>query len=159
LLVRYPLTLWPVVFLDSLRTAAGQRTPAILCRVWEITAPGYWADHFDFDCRDRALSPVLLGRERSSAILINVLFPFALAWSRRTHDRALERLAREFSARYPRLAANAVERHMLDQIGLDFRALGAARHQQGLLHIYQTRCIRGKCARCGLGQKGSQINA
>jgi hypothetical protein len=153
LLVRYPLTLWPAVFLDSLRTAAVQRTPANLCRFWGITAPGYWADHFDFDCRDVTLGPVLLGRERSGAILVNVLFPFALAWGRRTRDRALERLARDLSARYPRLAGNAIERHMLDQIGLDYHALGTARHQQGLLHIFQTRCTQGKCARCALSKK------
>jgi hypothetical protein len=155
LLARYPQPRWPDIFLEQLRSNATQRMPSSLCRCWEVAVPGYWSTHFDFGRRDSGLSPVLLGKERAGVILINVILPFALAWGRRLNDRALERLARDLYARYPRLATNSVEQHMLIQLGLDFRVLNSARRQQGLLHIFQTRCTQGKCAECELGGKNS----
>jgi hypothetical protein len=152
LLVRYPPSRWPGTFLEQLQANAAQRTPAVLCRYWEVAAQGYWSTHFDFGRRDSALSPVLLGKERAGVILINVILPFALAWGRRFHDQSLERLARDLYARYPRVATNSIEEHMLRQLGLDFRVLNSARRQQGLLHIFQTRCTQGKCEECELGQ-------
>jgi hypothetical protein len=53
---------------------------------------------------------------------------------------------------YPRSGGNCVERHMTAQLGLNSQLVNSARRQQGLIHIYNTLCIRGRCDVCQLSQ-------
>ncbi|MBI2860844.1 MAG: DUF2851 family protein [Chloroflexi bacterium] len=97
--------------------------------------------------------PSLLGRARAADIVINVLLPFACAWGGMSRRPGLAERAVERYRRYPRLAANAIERHMCRQLGLTARAVSSARRQQGLIHIYKTLCSQGRCHRCPLAGK------
>ena len=115
-----------------------------------VTAEGYWADHYNFGLPHPEAGPVVLGRERAAEIIINVVLPFSLAWSRMSADPELGSRAREIYAHYPRLEINSLERHMLNQLALRPRQINSARRQQGLIHIYQTLCTRGKCGECFL---------
>jgi hypothetical protein len=112
-----------------------------------VNAEGYWARNLDFHLPVRNAAPALLGRGRASDIVINVLLPFAAATI--SEDRALE-----MYRSYPRLETNTLERHMLQQLGLDRKTANSACRQQGLIHIYRTLCSRGKCGECQLGHKG-----
>lgn len=105
------------------------------------------------DCCLPGLSagPVILGRDRAAGIVINVLLPFAWAWGQRSLEPELSRRARQIYRRYPHIAANSIERHMLDQFSLGPRQVNSALRQQGLIHIYKTLCIQGKCGECGFG--------
>jgi len=79
-----------------------------------------------------------------------VLLPFTLAWSQVTSQRDLERKAVDLYRRYPKLAANSVERHMKHQLGLNNNLVNSAQRQQGLIHIYNTLCTQGRCHCCPL---------
>ncbi|MBI2858138.1 MAG: DUF2851 family protein [Chloroflexi bacterium] len=97
-------------------------------------------------------SMALLGRERAADIIINVLIPFGYAWGRTTGQPELMQNALDLYRRYPQRAENSIERHMIRQLGLRASLAGTAQRQQGLIHIYKTLCIQGKCGHCRLDQ-------
>jgi len=94
----------------------------------------------------------LLGKTRAASITVNVLLPFACAWGKLGSQPALIRKSRDLYRSYPRLAVNAVERHMIRRFRLNSKLVNSARRQQGLIHIYQTLCTEGKCDCCPLGK-------
>jgi len=117
-----------------------------------VTANGYWASHFDFSSGSRIRNQALIGSRRADDIVVNVLLPFTLAWSQVTSQPELERKALDLYRRYPKLAANSVERHMRNQLGLSSHLVNSAQRQQGLIHIYNNLCIQGRCGKCALSQ-------
>ncbi len=117
-----------------------------------VTTNGYWASHFDFGSANRISSPTLLGSWRAADIIVNVLLPFTLAWSRLNSQPELEMKVFDLYRCYPRLAVNTVERHMRNQLGLSSCLVNTAQRQQGLIHIYNTLCTQGNCNSCPLGE-------
>ncbi len=101
---------------------------------------------------NRTREPTLLGRRRAADIVVNVLLPFAFARGRSTGQPDMAAGVLDIYRRYPRLAANALERHMKAQFGVEDGLVDSARRQQGLLHIYKTRCTQGRCPDCELGR-------
>lgn len=94
----------------------------------------------------------LLGRRCAAGIVVNVLLPFAVAWSRRDGNSGLARSARAAYLSYPGLPEDAVVRHMRRQLGLAGGEVSSACRQQGLIHLYRTRCINGRCPGCSVRQ-------
>ena len=117
-----------------------------------VTTDGYGATHFDFGLGSGIRSPTLLGSQRAADIAVNVLLPFIVAWSRLTSQSELGEKSLTLYHHYPRLAVNAMERHMRNQLGLSGSLVSSARRQQGLIHIYKTRCSQGRCNCCPLSQ-------
>lgn len=117
-----------------------------------VTGNGYWARRFDFSSGSQIKNQALIGSRRAADIVVNVLLPFTLAWSRVTSQPELERKAIDLYHRYPKLAANSVERHMRHQLSLGSSLVNSARRQQGLTHIYNTLCTQGRCNCCPLAQ-------
>ena len=99
---------------------------------------------------NRTRGPTLLGRRRAADIVVNVLLPFSFAWGRSTGRPDMAAGVLDIYHRYPGLAANALERHMKAQFGVEDGLVDSARRQQGLLHIYKTRCTQGRCPDCEL---------
>lgn len=100
----------------------------------------------------RAYRSLLIGRERGAEIVINVLLPWALAWSRLNGDRKTVSKIGRIYHRYPRRDSHSLERHMLHQLNINAPLVNSACRQQGLIHIYKIRCIQGKCAGCPFGR-------
>jgi hypothetical protein len=117
-----------------------------------IAGEGYWANHFDFGLRMSIRDQTLIGRQRAADIAVNVLLPFTLAWSKANSQPELERQALDLCHRYPKQATNVIERHMMNQLGLDNRLINSAQKQQGLIHIYKNFCTQGECRHCRLSQ-------
>ena len=115
-----------------------------------VTTNGYWASHFDFGVRIRSSS--LLGISRAADIVVNVLLPFVFAWGKVTSQPEVGEKALALYRHYPRLIVNSVERHMSNQLGLDSSLVNSAQRQQGLIHIYNSLCIQGRCDCCPLTQ-------
>jgi hypothetical protein len=97
--------------------------------------------------------PVLLGQARAAEIIVNVVLPFAWSWGEKRGESALCDKVIEVYRRYPRLESNSIERHMLRQLSLERRLVNSACRQQGLIQIYKTFCIQGKCVECGISSK------
>jgi hypothetical protein len=108
-----------------------------------VNAAGYWAQQLDFHLTVRRIAPALLGRARAADIIVNVLLPFAYVTV--SPERPLD-----IYHSYPRLAQNALEKHMMKQLDLDRQVVNSARRQQGLIHIYRVLCSQGKCPECPL---------
>jgi hypothetical protein len=117
-----------------------------------VSANGYGADHSGLNCWSRMGGATLIGDGRAADIVVNVLLPFTFTWSRYIFRPELEKKALALYRCYPRLAANAVERHMRHQLGIDHHTVNSAQRQQGLLHIYNTLCSQGRCGVCPLSQ-------
>ena len=115
-----------------------------------VTTDGYWASHFDFGLPSRLITPTLIGDRRAADIIVNVILPFAFVWGEFDCQPGLAGKALELYRRYPRLSVNTLERHMSNQLGLNSDSVSSARRQQGLIHIYKTRCSQGKCHVCPL---------
>jgi len=113
---------------------------------------GFRANHFDFGSGSRAKKQSLIGSRRAGDIIINILLPFTLAWSKVTSQPELERKALNLYHHYPKLTVNSVERHMRKQLGLGSKLANSAQRQQGLIHIYNSLCTQGRCNSCPLSQ-------
>jgi len=138
--------------MNKIREATSSQKPHCLEQMLQVTAEGYWVDHFDFGGSSRLRLPTLLGSPRAANIIINVLLPFTFAWSRLTSPPEISGKALDLYRHYPGLIANTVERHMSQQFGLSHNLVNSARRQQGLIHIYNTLCSQGKCHDCPLGE-------
>jgi hypothetical protein len=108
--------------------------------------------HLDFGAGIMMRGQTLLGGWRAADIVVNVLLPFVVAWSRFASPPELGTKSLALYHHYPRLAGNTVERHMRRQLGLSRGLVSSARRQQGLIHIYKTLCTQGRCNRCPLSQ-------
>jgi hypothetical protein len=137
---------------NMLKKAAFSQSPYILEKGLVVTGSGYWSSHFDFGSGSRIKNPTLLGSSRASIIAVNVLLPFIVAWSRLTTQPEFESKAFDLYHRYPKLVVNSIEKHMTNQLKLSSSLVNSARRQQGLIHIYNTLCIQGRCNCCPLSQ-------
>jgi len=144
---------------NRVREVTVSKNHCILEKGLLVTTKGYWANHFDFGLSCKARNPTLLGSRRAADIVVNVLLPFAFAWSQFTSQPKLERKVFDLYCCYPKLAVNSVERHMRDQLGLSSRLVNSAQRQQGLIHIYNTLCTQGRCNDCSLShlEAGNRI--
>jgi hypothetical protein len=124
---------------------------------WLVTAEDFWGSHLDFGTPVRRLAPALLGMSRAGVIVVNVLLPLAAARGQAEGLPELSRKALEVYRRYPVLAGNTLERHMSRQLGINRYSVNSARRQQGLIHIYKTYCVQGKCGECPLGDGASEV--
>jgi len=111
-----------------------------------VLADGCWQEHHDFGAKTR--KPALVGRSKAGEILVNVILPFAFGWGGVADEPALREKAMRLYSCYPRLADNAITRHMTRQLCWENgRELTACR-QQGLIHIFRTYCREGECSGC-----------
>jgi hypothetical protein len=104
-----------------------------------------------FRTLERGLQTNALGNGRAADIIVNVLLPFAFAWSRYSGSYKLEKKSLYLYRHYPRTAVNSVERHMRTQLGLSGKMVNTAAKQQGIIYIYNNLCIQGECRNCMLG--------
>ena len=94
----------------------------------------------------------LMGKDRADLIVVNVLLPFTAACGRLNTRPETAAKAEKIYRAYPAPSANAVERHMRRQLGIDSVLVNTACRQQGLLHLFKTYCSLGKCGDCPLRQ-------
>jgi len=88
----------------------------------------------------------LIGRGRAREMVVNVLLPFAFARG----DGQLKEHALELYRNYPPIEENQITRQMSTQLVIGSGMMKSARHQQGLIHLYNTLCLHLKCPQCPL---------
>ncbi|MFA5308843.1 MAG: DUF2851 family protein [Dehalococcoidales bacterium] len=139
---------------EVLREAAADKNTRCLELSLAVEADSFWGCYLDFGVEAVNAAPALLGRERAAEISVNVILPFAAAGGFSGAPPDLPWQAREIYSACPAPAENALVKHMRQQLGIG-RAAATARRQQGLIHLYKTRCSQGKCPGCPLGgEKG-----
>jgi len=112
-----------------------------------VQVEGYWSRHWDFGKSFRG--GALIGVDRAREIAINGVLPFFLAWSHKMSDTPLEERVWRIYRGYPAMGDNQIVREMLRQLSLeDGVRIDTARRQQGLLHLYKSRCLGMRCQGC-----------
>ncbi len=151
-----PLRRYPAP-LDTIRLGALAR----LVEVWSMT--GLW-----FALRDMMLTAggfaglrTLfcthgLSLARTDILLVNVVFPFALAVALLEGDAELAERAYALYGAHPGLPSNCVTRTMCSQLGLSASPSGSCQ-QQGLHYIYQQSCRMKHCACCIVGRRSQLL--
>ena len=127
-----------------------------------LIRPGddYWHRHADFGQPLRSPQAVL-GAERASDLVVNVILPWAVARARQPGHAALETAAITAYTVHPALGLNQITRHMAPQL----LGLGAAHLlkraclQQGLIQLYQGWCDARDCAMCPAGHGMVELGA
>jgi len=115
-----------------------------------VLGAGYWQGHFDFYVRSKTRGAALLGKDKASEIVVNVILPFAFSWGEMANEPELKGKAIELYNCYPKLTENEVTRHMARQLRLKGTADFTACHQQGLIHVFRNYCREGRCCECPL---------
>ncbi|MGD0781007.1 MAG: DUF2851 family protein [Dehalococcoidales bacterium] len=111
-----------------------------------VKPDSYWGCYLDFGIPAVGAPPALLGKERAADIIVNVLLPFSYARGLAEQGEKVLSLYRGYHAP----AENTLIKHMRQQLGLGRYLIDTARRQQGLIHIYQTMCLEGRCDVCPL---------
>mgnify|MGYP003393922255 CR=1 FL=1 len=111
----------------------------------DVTADGYWMDHFRFD-QPSVQSPKHLGRSMAEHVIINAIVPFRFAMACMTGDEVGRQQALELLEGIP------PERNgIIDQwSSLGLMADSAAR-SQALIELKNQYCAGRKCLTCGIG--------
>ncbi|MGD1119112.1 MAG: DUF2851 family protein [Dehalococcoidales bacterium] len=113
-----------------------------------VPAVDFWNEYLDFDLPARSITPALLGTERAAEIAVNVLLPFAAADGFADARPGLRAKAEAIYRAYRAPPENTLVKHMNRQLGIGRGLSRTACRQQGLLHIYKTRCSQGRCREC-----------
>ena len=98
----------------------------------------------------RSRAPESSDEWRVADIMVNVLLPFTYARVQSNDRPELAAAVLDAYRDYPKLADNALLKHMRSQLQIGHSLVNSARRQQGLLHIYRTLCTQGFCECCPL---------
>lgn len=151
-------------------------------RAWEADFWRTHWDFFTPVAVPAGCAPALLGAGRAADVVVNVLLPFAAAVAAARGQGSLAEAAWDTYRQHPPLAENWVTRTVRERVrpasgsgnrrqmgggggavakaeadaeeGVLFPAIGSARRQQGLLHVYQTVCGDLRCQLCPLAAAG-----
>lgn len=116
----------------------------------------YWSHHYTIGGKRFPKPQKLLGKERTSAILINVIIPMMLVYARRHADMKLEKMLHLIYRNYKPLFPTSVTRFMEERIMGESRSpcgiVDSVRRQQGLYQIFKDFCENDNvsCNKCAL---------
>ena len=150
----YLLSKHGTALLERVLDVAGQAHSLIqkeLERAFMVRGDGYWASHCDFGMEvggERSL----IGQGRAREIAVNALLPCLFAWAGKFRQSWLKERAVELYCDYPGLPENWITRLMERQVFGEKRIkVNSACQQQGLIHLYETFCLKRRCRICPLG--------
>ena len=126
-----------------------------LLEVFTDLAHPYWSHHYNFGGRRLGDPKALVGKQRATAILVDVLLPLLLAHAEDTEDAELLKRIHTLWSGLPRRTGNTVIRKMQQAMfpsKEEARALvDSTRRQQGLHQLYRDACRTDDgCVRCVL---------
>ncbi|MGR3178821.1 MAG: DUF2851 family protein [Candidatus Anammoxibacter sp.] len=116
----------------------------------------YWSYYYTFNGKRSSKAERLIGKERTSDILINIIIPILLIDARKSDNINLEKMLHLVFKMYPRLSANNITKFMTTRIFGDEREANKiihnVRRQQGLHQIFKDFCDSDNflCDKCAL---------
>ncbi len=113
----------------------------------EIEVSDYWKQHYHFG-RKKIVPGNILGDQRISEIIVNVMIPFALALCR-DEDNSEEIIGRIYLDVPASSSKSSTVKWLEQQTG--YRAI-TANEEQGLLSLYENFCSKGRCMSCRIGK-------
>ncbi len=116
----------------------------------------HWSHYYTFGGRRLRKRERLIGKERASVILINIIIPVLLVFARKKEDTELEEKLFKVYKQHSKLSPNNITRFMgyriLGKDSQEGSVVNSARRQQGLLQIFKDFCESDDiaCEKCVL---------
>lgn len=115
----------------------------------DIKPSEYWNNHYNFG-KSSVKRKFLVGKDRIDDIIINVIFPFLLLYSKYFGKNLMtERIYSEYS-KINGYSKNEITKAMEKQLGVKIRKTISS---QGAIHLHNFWCVKGKCNECNIGNK------
>ncbi len=115
----------------------------------DIEISPYWKNHFMFGKVTPSTRNVI-GSERIIDILVNVFLPLVRLYSGEEKNRNLEsRVEFFYKNKQQSRGRNEVVRVMEKQLHYEINSVS---EEQGLIHLHNFFCVRGKCKDCEIGK-------
>ncbi|NOZ22163.1 MAG: DUF2851 family protein [Planctomycetes bacterium] len=143
--------------LGAIESTAGKKSRVgfrALEKLFTQPGRGYWAQHCTFGGKPMPRPMSLVGKERATAIVLNIVLPLLLLHARREEDIALERKLHAMYASHGKMAGNSVTRFMRGVLFRDedhaVEIIKTARRQQGLYQLFRDCCDNAEatCRTC-----------
>ena len=115
----------------------------------DIKPSGYWNDHYNFG-KSSLGRKFRIGKDRTDDIIINVVFPFLLLYSKYFGNSIIaEKIYSEYSI-LTGYSKNEITKAMEKQLGIKIRKTISS---QGAIHLHNFFCVKGRCNDCNIGNK------
>ena len=140
------------------QTSQAQSLNRALIDMLQTPPHTYWGGRSRFGSRPQHLQQRLIGRQRALTIVVDAMLPVLLCDAHARGDTELEQLLLTGYRVAPRLPGNRILRDMSRRLlGDDPRLLALvthARHQQGMLQVFEDYCSHdeGDCQGCDFPQ-------
>ncbi len=118
-----------------------------LSAFFEVTASGYWDDHYRFDQRSIS-KPKTFGATAINLLLINTIVPFLFLFGKHRDEYAYCEHALDLLEQMPP-EANHIQKNW-NRMGME--AVNAF-ESQALLQLYNNYCKNFRCLECGIGHQ------
>ena len=89
LIIRFRRYGWVETWRRVLGKLTCQESQVDLLPLLMVRSEGYWSSHYDFSTIQAKNGRWLLGRERATEIVVNVVLPYFIAWSRLQGEKVL----------------------------------------------------------------------
>jgi hypothetical protein len=133
-------SLWEVIVtLDNIKD---------ICRIFDVTASGYWDDHYVFGKISSNAVPKRLGENAVDNLIINVIAPMIFTYSIYVGNETLKERAIYFLESLKAESNSVVNEWILCGI----RPVNALQ-SQALLHLQTEYCVNRKCLKCAVGKE------
>ncbi|MEE4311725.1 MAG: DUF2851 family protein [candidate division KSB1 bacterium] len=113
----------------------------------------FWKTHFRFEDHKQEAKkvPLLIGRDRSREIVVNIILPSLYGYSKEEGNVELKKIIIDVAMQYPKTSSNRTIKYMVDHLGL--RSVSTSMQQQGLIHLHKSYCRKLECDRCEEGMR------
>jgi Protein of unknown function (DUF2851) len=119
--------------------------------VFRFTPEDFWRTHYHFH-GSAGKWGIAIGRQRIHNIIINVMIPIALLYSRVFVVPVVGINARRLMAHIPGREDNRLIRIVGKQLVKDRFPLDSASLRQGAIQLYSLFCMAARCSECAVGQ-------
>lgn len=108
----------------------------------------YWQRHYHFG-RKKRVPACLLGDQRISDTIENVLIPFSLSTCKDLHG-AEQRITDIYTSIKLKGGKSLLARWLESETGIKIRTLS---DEQGMIQLHREFCLQKKCDQCGIGKQ------
>ena len=112
-----------------------------------IKISDYWIQHYNFG-KKRNVSHKIIGKDRISDIVNNVLLPLLYLYSKEFGKKNLEEKVYLYFIQTKYKGKNEITRVMEKQLGYKVNSVS---DEQGIIHLHNFYCVKGKCSECKIG--------
>jgi hypothetical protein len=119
-----------------------------------IEISDYWKNHYNFGKETKSKTKYI-GKERINDIITNVIIPFIYFYSLEFDIFETQGKVLNFYDSLKCISTNEITRVMSEQLELKPNTIA---DEQGLIHLHNFYCMKGKCYDCKIGEKIFEVN-